>query len=233
MPQGWSDERLAAAIYKRHHAHPDDAALWHIGADTPEGGLLGDAFRKSDASHIAAFLAGAGDFGLWWPETWRNVSAHLRARPALAGLSVVLLLGTVDRAPHYWKDAKDDRGKTLRDELDRLRGLRYEGSLTVVGEGDHCFTDGPELRCITVRQLIEELEAAPAQIGHMIDTSFGVDVYGPRRARVDVVPVDWDCYDLGQGKHLLFPKRAVAVAEPCLLARMPGVGPPDITPEVR
>lgn len=75
----------------------------------------------------------------------------------------------------------------------------------MVGDGDHCFTDGPGLRCITVAQLIEELEAAPAQIGPMIDTRFSVDVYGPENARVDVVSADWDASTLRNGSIFFFP----------------------------
>jgi hypothetical protein len=236
MPDAVSTERLAKAIYAHHHARPDGVILWHMGADTPNGGLLGDAFRRPDgASIIAAFLRDAGDYGLWWPETWRNVSRHLLARPVLAGLSVVLLQDRIDRAPHYWgDDARDDLGKTLSEELARRGRLGLEVTLKVVGEGERCFADHPGVLCTTVIRLIESMETAPEHVPGMVTENFTIEIDGLGDARAEVHD-DWRLRDLKREpwRHLLYPNRSVAASERCPLMRVPGVDAARIGVRIR
>jgi hypothetical protein len=231
-------ERLAGAIYQRHRAQPDRVLLWHVGADTPEGGLLSDVFRAGDGpARIADFLRHAGDYGLWWPETWRNISRHLRARPLIADLAVILLQTTIERGPHYWDsaDAKDGLGKTLFDELDRRielgklgrNGLRPQATgLTVVGDGQRCFTDHPGVRTLTLAQLMRELGTAPIDAAPSVDPGFDIDVFGIGDTRPEVNP-DWTLRPRQDGRHRLYPnKDGITITGPCRLVRIPGV---DVT----
>ena len=228
-------EQLAGAIYQRHRAQPDRVLLWHIGADAPEGGLLSDAFRAGDgAARIADFLRHAGDYGLWWPETWRNVSRHLRARPLIADLAVILLQTTIERGPHYWTSdaARDSLGKTLFDELDRRISLRLKASLTVVGDGQRCFADRPGVRALTLSNLIRELGTAPTHAAPTVDRGFDIDVLGIGDMRAEVSP-GWTLRARQDGRHRLYPdKDEIAIAGPCRLVRIPGADTTRIKAEL-
>jgi len=226
--------RLANAIHACHRARPGGAILWHIGADTPTGGLLG---VSGGAPGIAAFLRQAGDYGLWWPETWRNASRQLVARgEPLAGLSVFFIQDRADRAPRGWSEpARYDYG-SLEEEIARLQRLsRLDGAsrkaeLTAVGEGAHPFAAG--MRRLTMPQLLAELEqpdrAAPMADEH---TKIEIDGLGDLSYAVASLHPDWwPPVDLvrPQWRHTLSPRDKIVVSERCLIAILEWDGAAEI-----
>jgi hypothetical protein len=230
-------ERFASILSTRHSTTLHPALIWHLGAVTDAGGMvIGQQKLQRRPEDISSFLAAAGDYGLWWPETWVKVSERLALLLGVGlqvALDIVFVQDRVTRAPQEWsRDAKDRLNRTFatliqqRTNLDRDLGIRVLSGVTVVGAGNaaQCFFDIVSPVCMELDAYMATAEGI-ASASRTIPTSFEVKLHGmdAELRSLDFaqnVAPGWMLTE-GEDSFILYPSKSTPLAQETWLLKLP------------